>query len=91
MLHSAPHARRQPRYLPASTLLSLMDSAIVLPFPLRPILNIPEAANYMRVSVRQIHRLVKARKIRAARIGKRLIFKRAELDRFVDLQTALSA
>lgn len=56
----------------------------------RPIMNIPEAASYLRVSVRQVHRLLKARKIRAATIGRRLVFKRADLDRFIDLQLALS-
>jgi excisionase family DNA binding protein len=56
----------------------------------RSLLNLPEAADYLRVSVRTVHRLLSARRIRAARIGRRLIFKRAELDRLADLQTALS-
>lgn len=52
-------------------------------------MRIPEAAEYLRVSVRQIHRLVKSRQIRCARIGKRVVFKREELDRFVDLRLAM--
>lgn len=58
---------------------------------LRPIMDVNEAADYLRISVRQIHRLVKSRAFKRARIGKRLVFKRAELDHYVELQTALCA
>jgi len=57
----------------------------------RAIMNVEEAADYLRISVRQIHRVLKTGSIKRARIGKRLVFKRAELDHYVDLQTALCA
>lgn len=56
----------------------------------RPLLDLKESADYLRVSARLVQKLVAARRLRPSRIGRRLIFKRAELDRYVDLQTALS-
>ena len=54
-------------------------------------MDVEEAADYLRISVRQIHRLKKGRQIKSARIGKRLLFKRTELDHYIDIQTALCA
>ncbi len=54
-------------------------------------MNISEAADYLRVSVSLMQKLVAARKLRPARIGRRLIFLRTELDRYVELQMALAA
>ncbi|MGP1347486.1 MAG: helix-turn-helix domain-containing protein [Phycisphaerales bacterium] len=39
------------------------------------------AAEYLGVSTRTIDRLVTARKLRVGRIGRRVVFQRAELDR----------
>ncbi len=71
-----------------------MDSAIQPAAPVtgpRPLMNIQEAAEYLRVSVRLIQKLTANRRLRAAHVGRRLIFKRAELDRYIDLQTVLAA
>lgn len=58
----------------------------------RPIMNIQEAADYLRVSVRLVQKLVAAGSLRPARIGRRrLVFQRSELDRYVAIQTALAA
>lgn len=53
-------------------------------------MNRQEAAEYLRISLRSITNLVAARKIRPARVGRKLLFKRTELDRFLDLQIALT-
>jgi excisionase family DNA binding protein len=53
----------------------------------RPVMTKVEAADYLRVSPRTLTNLLAARRLRAARIGRRVLFKRAELDRFVDLLT----
>lgn len=57
----------------------------------RPALNLIETADYLRVCERTVRSLVTNRRLRPARIGRRLIFKRSELDRFLDLQTALAS
>jgi excisionase family DNA binding protein len=57
----------------------------------RPVMNMQEAADYLRVSLRTLGTLVSKRRIRAARIGRRLVIKREELDRFVNLQTAINS
>lgn len=70
-----------------------MDSVTTPALPIaaaRPLMNIQEAADYLRVSVRLIQKLLASRKLKAARLGRRLVFKRSELDRYVDLQFALS-
>lgn len=60
-------------------------------FQVRPIMNLAEAADYLRVSVRQIERLRQRRELRAVRVGRRLVFRRADLDHYVELQAALAA
>jgi excisionase family DNA binding protein len=57
---------------------------------IRPLMDRKEAAEYLRQSVRTITNLVASRRLRPARIGRRLIFKRTEVDRYVDLLTAQS-
>lgn len=54
-------------------------------------LNLLEAADYLRVSDRLIEKLVSQRRLKPARINRRLIFKRTELDRYAELQMARCA
>lgn len=56
-----------------------------------PYLNTAQAAQYLTISVRHLKNLLAGRRIKAARIGRRLVFKRSELDRYVDLLLAQSA
>jgi excisionase family DNA binding protein len=51
-------------------------------------MNMEETADYLRVSVRLIQKLVYSRKLRPARVGRRLLFQRAEIDHFVSILTA---
>jgi excisionase family DNA binding protein len=54
-------------------------------------MNLQEAADYLRVSARLVEKLVSQHRLKPARINRRLIFKRSELDRYVDLQMARCA
>jgi excisionase family DNA binding protein len=75
----------------SSTQIEMDSFTHIAPMQLRPLMNTAEAAEYLRVSVRLVQKLVQTRKLRPARIGRRLIFQRSELDRFVALQCALAA
>lgn len=55
---------------------------------IRPVMTKAEAADYLRVSGRQVQRWVQQRQIRAARLQRRVLFTRDELDRFVSLRMA---
>jgi len=65
-------------------------STSAVPTEPRPLMNLKEAADYLRVSTRLVETLCASRRIRPAKVNRRLIFKRAELDRFIDLQIALA-
>lgn len=67
------------------------SSSPTIETPIRPVMDRKEAASYLRVSVRLITNLVASRRLRPARIGRRLVFKRSELDRYLDLLMAQSA
>ena len=54
------------------------------------IMRVEEAARYLCVSVKTVRREVESRRLRPARIGRRLIFTRAELDRFVALCASMN-
>lgn len=47
-------------------------------------MSLGEAATYLGISDRKLWSEMQERKVRAARIGTRIIFKRADLDRYVD-------
>lgn len=54
-------------------------------------MSLAEAAIYIGVSARTLWEEVSKRRVKVARVRSRLIFKRSELDRYVDLLTAQSA
>ena len=54
-------------------------------------LSLEHAAIYVGICVRKLWDEANAGRVRAARIGRRLIFKRAELDRWLDLLAAQAA
>ena len=51
-----------------------------------PYLNIREAAKYLRVSTSTIRRLIDERELPCPKIRGRIIFKKATLDRYYELQ-----
>ena len=51
-----------------------------------PYLNIQEAAKYLRVSTSTIRRLIEDRELPCPKIRGRIIFKKATLDRYYELQ-----
>lgn len=77
---------------PASNVTASASSGQpVVRYEPRPIMTKSEAAEYLRISIRHIQRLVNARQIRPARINRRVLFTRQELDRYVELKMAMSA
>jgi excisionase family DNA binding protein len=54
-------------------------------------LTLPEAAAYLRVAASTLWDLKNRGKVRCARIGKRLIFQRTELDRVLSVSAAAAA
>ena len=54
-------------------------------------LNLAEAAAYVGVSVRKLWDEKNKSRIRCARIGRRLIFQKVELDRWLSVLSAASA
>lgn len=51
-------------------------------------LSLPEAAAYLCVSASTLWTLKNRGRVRCARIGRRLVFQRTELDRFLSVSTA---
>lgn len=49
----------------------------------RPVLTLKQASDYLNVSERTLRRQITEGKIAPVRIGRRLLFQRAELDRFL--------
>lgn len=49
-------------------------------------MNLGEAAHYLRVSSKTLQRETNNRQIRVARIGRRLIYRKADLDRYLELK-----
>lgn len=54
-------------------------------------MSLPEAAAYLRVAASTLWELKNRGRVRCARIGKRLIFQRVELDRFLTVSAAAAA
>lgn len=52
-------------------------------------LTAPEAGELLRTTRHEIYRLVKAKRLSATRLGKRLVISRVELDRFMAQGDAL--
>lgn len=53
-----------------------------------PLLTKPEAADYLRISIRKLDYLVAAGDIAPTRIDGRVLFSRSELDRYIVSRTA---
>jgi excisionase family DNA binding protein len=70
--------------------METLPTTVLIPPEKRSVMNRDEAADYLRVSVRLLTNLVAARKIRGVRIGRRVVFRRADLDHYVDVQAALA-
>ena len=51
-----------------------------------PILSVTEVATYLRVTVRTIHRLKATGELPFARIGGRVLFRRQDLEAFVNMR-----
>jgi len=54
------------------------------------VLTISEAAQYLRISLRTAHRLVKARRIPAKRVGRQWRFSRSALAKYLGVPTLKS-
>lgn len=54
-------------------------------------LTLPEAAAYLRVASSTLWELKNKGRVRCARIGRRIVFQRAELDRFLAVSVACAA
>jgi excisionase family DNA binding protein len=60
--------------------------------PAQPVyFNPRDAAAYLTISPRTLWQETKVRRINAARVGRRLIYPRAELDRFMAVRLALAS
>ena len=51
-----------------------------------PNMNVGEAADYLRVSAKTLQRETNNRQIRVARIGRRLVYRKVDLDRYLELK-----
>ena len=51
-----------------------------------PNMNVGEAADYLRVSSKTLQRETNSRQIRVARIGRRLVYRKVDLDRYLELK-----
>ena len=49
-------------------------------------MNVGEAADYLRVSSKTLQRETNTRQIRVARIGRRLVYRKVDLDRYLELK-----
>jgi len=49
-------------------------------------MNVGEAADYLRVSSKTLQRETNNRQIRVARIGRRLVYRKVDLDRYLELK-----
>ena len=47
-------------------------------------MNVPEAANYMRIGVRTIRELIATRQLKSVRIGRRVILRRVDIDDYME-------
>lgn len=56
-----------------------------------PVLSRPEAARYLGISIRMLDRLKAERKIRATRIGRRVLYRLTVLEAFLERHTDLPA
>jgi len=55
-----------------------------VPLPRGPHLNTIEAACYLRVSVHALNGILARRRIPFAKVGRRRLFRRADLDRYIE-------
>ena len=51
-----------------------------------PNMNVGEAADYLRISSKTLQRETNNRQIRVARIGRRLVYRKVDLDRYLELK-----
>ena len=68
--------------LPPEELRSHID-ALGLDNPLSPYLTTKQAARYLQISERNVHRLIEQKQLPVDRIGRRLVFHREKLDEWV--------
>lgn len=55
-----------------------------------PNMNVGEAADYLRVSSKTLQRETNNGQIRVARIGRRLVYRKVDLDRYLELKVLAS-
>jgi excisionase family DNA binding protein len=48
------------------------------------LMNVSETADYLRVSVRHVYRLRESGQLSVVKIGRRILFNRADLDQFIE-------
>lgn len=63
--------------------LERQNTLLTLP---SPNMNVGEAADYLRISSKTLQRETNNRQIRVARIGRRLIYRKVDLDRYLELK-----
>jgi excisionase family DNA binding protein len=67
------------------TRMSTTSESVASPAQITPrLLTIPAAAAYASVAIWAIRQAIWSRELRAARIGRRLVIDRADLDAFID-------
>lgn len=74
----------------ATALLERIAKALENSGTMRPVLNIEEAAQYLGISSTSLGRLHSGYKIPFVRIGGRIVFRRKDLDRFIDARIVAS-
>jgi excisionase family DNA binding protein len=52
----------------------------------QPLMTVDEAASYLRVSRRQIYKLVRSGDLQAVRVGERLRFRPEEVEQYLELR-----
>lgn len=55
------------------------------------LLTVPQAASYLACTIPAVRQLQWSRSVPFLKIGKRIVFDRADLDRYVDAQKTLSS
>ena len=90
-----PKGKRPPFKWPTVTqnrgLPVAKTNAVAVPAVAPRLLNVKEAAHYLGTSVWQMRQQVWSHKIPSLKLGHKILFDRADLDRFVEAQKAARA
>ena len=50
----------------------------------QPLMTVDDAASYLRISRRQVYKLVRTSELRSVRVGERLRFRPVEVERYLE-------